>query len=109
MINQNPSKNDNNNDKALKASPRQPKYLPPGKKSPSSITKGKIVRGVSDTSEKFSNMTIAPRRQPVARQQPMHPPPMKAGVQWNHHTRDPFLKPAEQILPGRSYTRKIAG
>jgi protein kinase len=68
------------------------------------------ARGVSDAYEKFSNMTIAPRRQPVARQQPMHhPPPMKAGVQWNHHTRDPFLKPAEQILPGRSYTRKIAG
>ncbi|KAM7251900.1 hypothetical protein ACFE04_023783 [Oxalis oulophora] len=115
MMSQNPSKNDikndNKNDKALKASPRQQKYLPPGKKSPSSINKGRTVRGVSDATEKFSNMTIASRRQPVTRQQhPMHPPPMKAGVQWNSHTRDPYLKPAEQILPGgRSYGRKIAG
>ncbi|KAF1871963.1 hypothetical protein Lal_00012180 [Lupinus albus] len=49
------------NDKSLKTS-RQPKYRPPGKDSPSSTNKVQNARGVSETTEKFANMSVGTRR-----------------------------------------------
>lgn len=58
---------------------------------------------VSGATEKLGNMTIGSRRvagKPV-------PQPMKAGG-W-HAQPDTFLVKSQDILPGRSYTRKVAG
>ncbi|XP_021903077.1 cyclin-dependent kinase F-4 [Carica papaya] len=94
-------------DKSLKGSVKQPKYRPPGKKSPSSMSKCRTVRGVSDTSEKLANMTIGSRRQPGV--QLRQPPPMKAGVQWIGESGDLFLRPTQNIQAGNAYSRKVAG
>ncbi|GKV10581.1 hypothetical protein SLEP1_g21923 [Rubroshorea leprosula] len=100
----------NRKDKPFKTSTRQPKYQPPGKKSPTAaavVNKGRAVLGVSDASEKLASMTIGSRRQPLG-QQPK-PPPMKAGVQWNAESGDMFLRPTQHIQPSRTFSRKVAG
>ncbi|GMY29597.1 cyclin-dependent kinase F-4 [Fagus crenata] len=105
------------NDKSLKStSLKQPRYRPPGKNSPTSIIKGRTARGVMDSTEKLANMTLGSRRQAVG-QQPRPPPmkagvqcpPMKAGVQWNSGSSDMFLRHAQDIQPGRTYSRKVMG
>lgn len=72
-----------------------------------SVNKGRVARGVSDASEKLSNMTIGSRRQSVG--QPLRPPPMKAGAQWIGETGNLYLRPVQEIQPGRAYSRKVAG
>lgn len=69
-----------------------------------------------DSTEKLANMTLGSRRQAVG-QQPRPPPmkagvqcpPMKAGVQWNSGSSDMFLRHAQDIQPGRTYSRKVMG
>ncbi|GLT91313.1 hypothetical protein SLE2022_092060 [Rubroshorea leprosula] len=100
----------NRKDKPFKTSTRQPKYQPPGKKSPTAaavVNKGRAVLGVSDASEKLASMTVGSRRQPLG-QQPK-PPPMKAGVQWNAESGDMFLRPTQHVQPSRTFSRKVAG
>jgi len=36
-------------------------------------------------------------------------PPMKAGVQWNSGSGDMFLRHAQDIQHGRTYSRKVVG
>ncbi|KAI4327976.1 hypothetical protein L6164_020377 [Bauhinia variegata] len=92
-------------EKSLKT--RQPKYRSPVKDSPPSLNKGKIARGVSETAEKLSNMTVDSRRQSMG-QQP-RAPPMKAGVNWISESGNFLLKPAKEISTGTTYSRKVAG
>ncbi|KAH0852904.1 LOW QUALITY PROTEIN: hypothetical protein HID58_090232 [Brassica napus] len=66
------------------------KYRPPGRKSPpggnaagSSLSKNRVARGVSETADKLSNMSVrgtVSRRHSVSvmQQQQLKPPPMKA-------------------------------
>ncbi|XP_022738977.1 cyclin-dependent kinase F-4-like isoform X2 [Durio zibethinus] len=96
----------NKNNKSLKNSAKQPRYRPPGRKSPTSINKDRNGRGASDVAEKLANVTIGNRRQYVGQ---LRPPPMKAGVQWTAESNDMFLRPTQQIQSGRSFTRKVAG
>lgn len=60
---------------------------------------------VSDTVEKLGNLAIGCGKLPAKRQQP--PPPMKAGG-W-HGQSDLFIGRSQEILPGRTFTRKVAG
>ncbi|KAK6934887.1 Protein kinase domain, partial [Dillenia turbinata] len=92
------------NDKIPKNTAKPAKYRPPARNSPSSINSNRIVRGVADTADKFANMAIGSGRQP-ARQS--LPPPLKAGG-W-HGQSDLFLGRSQEIQPGRSFTRKVAG
>lgn len=62
------------------------------------------TRAVSDAAEKLANMTIGSGRAPI--KQPL-PQPMKAGGL--HGPRDVFLGRSQDIMPGRSYSRKVAG
>ncbi|KAJ7943938.1 Protein kinase superfamily protein [Quillaja saponaria] len=94
----------NKKDNSLKNT-KQSRYRPPGKNSPTSINNGRTVRGVSEAAEKLTNMTIGSRRQSLG--QP-RPPPMKAGVNWMAESGN-LLRPVQQIQPGRTYTRKVAG
>ncbi|XP_022716881.1 cyclin-dependent kinase F-4-like isoform X5 [Durio zibethinus] len=97
MVNQ---KDLNKNNKSSKNSAIQPRYRPPGRKSPTaSINKNRNAHGASDVAEKLANVTIGNRR----------PPPMKAGVQWTAESNDTFLRPTQQVQPGRTFTRKVAG
>ncbi|KAL2489796.1 Protein kinase superfamily protein [Forsythia ovata] len=89
------------NDKNLNSVKQQPKYRPPALNGPTYLGK---TRGVSDATEKFTNMTIGSGR-PLAK--PSVPPPMKAGG-W-HGQSDLFARRSQEILPGRVYTRKVAG
>ncbi|KAE8727441.1 Detected protein of confused Function [Hibiscus syriacus] len=103
MLNQDPKKND----KSVKSFTKQPRYLPPGRKAPISMSKDKIDRGAaSDVTEKMGNVTIGNRRQYVGQTRPA---PMKAGVQWTAESNGMFLRPTQQIQSGRSFTRKVVG
>ncbi|KAJ0113015.1 hypothetical protein Patl1_03636 [Pistacia atlantica] len=106
MVNQNQAAP--RNDKYTSPIRKQPKYRPAGRKSPTSINKGRSARGVSDTAEKLANMTVGSRRQSVV--QPLKPPPMKTGVHWNSGSGgDMFLRPTQPLQSGRTYSRKVAG
>ncbi|KAL9436873.1 hypothetical protein AB3S75_022841 [Citrus x aurantiifolia] len=48
--------------------------------------------------QNLANMAIAYNGRPVAQ---MKPPPMKAVVQWNAESREWFLKPIQNLEPGR--------
>lgn len=64
------------------------------------INAGRSTRGVLDTTEKLGSMTIGSGKQSAKQQQPPPPPMnMKAG-RWNG---------PNDLLPGRSYTRKVVG
>ncbi|EOY25312.1 Kinase superfamily protein isoform 1 [Theobroma cacao] len=102
MVNRDPTKND----KSLKNPAKQPKYRPPGRKSPVSFNKDRTARGASDVAEKLANVTIGNRRQSVGQ---LRPPPMKAGVQWTAESNDMFLRPTQQLQSGRTFSRKVAG
>ncbi|KHF97734.1 Cyclin-dependent kinase F-4 [Gossypium arboreum] len=54
----------NKNDKSLKSFAKQPRYRPPGRKSPfaTSINKDRNAIGASDVAEKLANVTIGNRR-----------------------------------------------
>ncbi|KAK2995064.1 hypothetical protein RJ640_024522 [Escallonia rubra] len=100
------------NDKSLKNPAKPPpRYQPPARNG-STTYMGKATfmgkpRGVSETAEKLANMAIGSGR-PLARQQPLPPPPMKAGG-WNGQS-DLFLGRSQEIQPGRMYnSRKVAG
>ncbi|GMJ00213.1 hypothetical protein like AT4G19110 [Hibiscus trionum] len=56
------------NDKSLKSSDKQPRYRPPGRKTPfaASIYKGRNDIGVADVADKLANVTIENRRPYVA-------------------------------------------
>lgn len=102
MVNQDSRKPD----KSLKSSTK-PRYQPPGRKSPTFMSKGRVARGVSETADKFASMTMASRRQSLG-QQPK-PPTMKAGVQWTGESGGMFLRPTQQFPHGRNYPRKVVG
>ncbi|KAJ6703855.1 MITOGEN-ACTIVATED PROTEIN KINASE [Salix viminalis] len=101
MVNQDSRKPD----KSMKSSTK-PRYQPPGKKSPTLMSKGRVARGVSDTTDKFAGMTIASRRQSLGQPKP---PTMKAGVQWTGESGGMFLRPTQQFAHGRNYPRKVVG
>ncbi|KAL4324607.1 hypothetical protein GQ457_11G020430 [Hibiscus cannabinus] len=96
------------NDKSVKNFTKQPRYWPPGRRAPISMSKDKNGEGAgaSDVAEKLGNVRIGNRRQYVGQ---IRPPPMKAGVQWTAESNDIFLGPTQQIQSGRSFTRKVAG
>ncbi|KAM7490912.1 hypothetical protein LguiA_033833 [Lonicera macranthoides] len=96
-----------NNDKSSKTSPKQPRYRPPVRDSPTGIYAGK-ARGVSDTAEKLANMSIGSGRVTRVRQ-PLPRAPMKAGG-WNGQS-DLFMGRSQEMQqPGRPpFTRKVAG
>ncbi|XP_042505141.1 cyclin-dependent kinase F-4 isoform X1 [Macadamia integrifolia] len=94
----------NKTNKSIKSCAKQPRYRPPVRNSPSSIDTGRTSRVVSDTTEKFAQITVGSGRLP-ARQQP--PPPMKAGG-WSGHSGLLVGRPNE-IATGRSYSRKVVG
>ncbi|KAL2926200.1 Cyclin-dependent kinase F-4 [Bienertia sinuspersici] len=60
----------NKSDKTGKSSARQPKYRPPARNSPSSVYTGRTTRGVSDTTEKLSNMSLGSGRQTMRQSVP---------------------------------------
>ncbi|GAB4846285.1 hypothetical protein Ancab_025285 [Ancistrocladus abbreviatus] len=96
----------NKNDGSQKISAKPPpKYRPPARNSPSNTHADRGARGVSDTAQKLSSMTLSSGRQHPMRQS--LPPPMKAGG-W-HSQSDPFLSRPREIQPGRTYTRRVAG
>lgn len=94
----------NKNDKSVKSSVKQPKYRPPARNSPSSIYPGRTTRGVSETAEKLSNMSLGSGRQTIRQSVP---PPMKAGG-W-HGQSNMFMGRSQEIQPSRTFTRKVAG
>ncbi|XP_020548333.1 cyclin-dependent kinase F-4-like isoform X1 [Sesamum indicum] len=105
LNNQDATKNGTNQNYYVK---QQSKYRPPGMNGPSAGNMGKS-RGVSDVADKLANMTVGSGR-PFAK--PSVPPPMKAGG-WHEHS-DMFVgrqsqELLQELLPGRSYTRKVAG
>ncbi|ESQ55462.1 hypothetical protein EUTSA_v10027028mg [Eutrema salsugineum] len=103
------------NTKPVRSSVRDSKYRPPGRKSPhngagSSFNKSRVARGVSETADKLSNVSIGggvSRRHSVSvmQQQQLKPPPMKAGCVGE--TRDMFLRPTQPTT--NAYSRKVAG
>ncbi|CAK9179399.1 unnamed protein product [Ilex paraguariensis] len=93
-----------NNDKSMKSSVKQqPRYRPPARNWPTGNHIGKALT-ISDTAEKFANMKVGTVK-PQARQS--LPPPMKAGG-W-HGQSEWFLGQSQEILPGRTYSRKVVG
>ncbi|KAG5540414.1 hypothetical protein RHGRI_020584 [Rhododendron griersonianum] len=93
------------NDKFTKAAAKpQPRYRPPARNSPTSIYNGKVARGVSETAEKLGNMALGSARVPARHAVPA---PMKAGG-W-HGQPHLFLGRSQEIQPGRSLSRKVAG
>ncbi|KAF7137781.1 hypothetical protein RHSIM_Rhsim07G0138500 [Rhododendron simsii] len=93
------------NDKFMKAVAKpQPRYRPPARNSPTSIYNGKVARGVSETAEKLGNMALGSARVPARHAVPA---PMKAGG-W-HGQPHLFLGRSQEIQPGRSLSRKVAG
>ena len=92
--------------KSMKTTTPQSKYQPPGKGSPSSLSKGRTVCCVSKTTDKFANMSISTRRHSLSQTRPT---PMKAGVNWNSESRNILLRSAQQIPTGRTLTKKVAG
>ncbi|CAH9080668.1 unnamed protein product [Cuscuta epithymum] len=85
---------------------KEPKYRPPAMKVPTaSYTVN--ARGVSSASQKLPNMSFGSSARPATiKQQQPFPQPMKAGG-WH---RPPDMFPNSQnILPGRTYSRKVAG
>lgn len=62
-------------------------------------------RGVCDAADKLANMTVGPAR-PLAKLS-VPPPPMKAGG-W-HGKPETLSGRSQQVIPGRSYSRKVAG
>ncbi|KAF3648016.1 Serine/threonine-protein kinase MAK [Capsicum annuum] len=98
------------NDKSLQGSANQPpKYRPPGRNVPSDPSLAVVGSGVksfavSDAAEKLGNMSIGSGRGPI--KQPVVKP-MKAGG-W-HGQHDLFHGRSKEFLPGRSFSRKVAG
>jgi len=93
------------NDKFSNAAAKPPvRYRPPARNSPTSTYNGKIAREVSETAETLANMTVGSARVP-ARQ--AVPAPMKAGG-W-HGQPHLFLGRSQEIQPGRTFSRKVAG
>ncbi|XP_060207770.1 cyclin-dependent kinase F-4-like isoform X2 [Lycium barbarum] len=95
------------NDKSLEGSvAQQPKYRPPGRNVPSDPMVGSGVKSfaVSDATEKLANMSISSGRGPI--KQPVVKP-MKAG--WWHGQQDLFHGRSKEFLPGRGFSRKVAG
>ncbi|XP_031118787.1 cyclin-dependent kinase F-4-like [Ipomoea triloba] len=81
---------------------QQPKYLPPAKKVQMASSTVK-PHGVSNANEKLANITV-PSGRPTFKQ-PL-PQPMKAGG-W--HGPPAMLLNSQDMLPGRTYSRKVAG
>ncbi|KAL7159792.1 hypothetical protein ABFS83_01G051400 [Erythranthe nasuta] len=103
MNNQDVTKNDKNLKSNVKP---QPRYRPPGLDGPPAA--GNNLgrnRGVSDAAEKLANMRIGPAR-PLAKPT-VPPPPMKAGG-W-HGQSQALIGRSQEVIPGRSYSRKVAG
>lgn len=74
------------------------------------MSKGRSVRGVSETAEKLRNLSVTNRRQSsIGIGQPRPPPPMKAGGNWISESGNFILGPAQQISTGRTFARKVAG
>ncbi|KAF8107599.1 hypothetical protein N665_0119s0063 [Sinapis alba] len=102
------------NTKPVRSSVKDSIYRPPGRKSPcSSVNKNRVVRGVSETADKLSNMSIrgtVSRRHSVSvmqqqQQQLLRPPQMKAGCVGE--TRDMLIRPTQPTT--NAYSRKVAG
>ncbi|KAG2245345.1 cyclin-dependent kinase F-4-like isoform X2 [Brassica napus] len=100
------------NTKPARSSAKDSIYRPPGRKSPSgsSVNKNRVARGVSETADKLSNMSIrgtVSRRHSVSvmQQQQLKPPQMKAGCVGE--TRDMFIRPTQPTT--NAYSRKVAG
>ncbi|CAF2235266.1 unnamed protein product, partial [Brassica napus] len=105
------------NTKPVRSSVKDSKYRPPGRKSPpggnaagSSLSKNRVARGVSETADKLSNMSVrgtVSRRHSVSvmQQQQLKPPPMKAGCVGEK--RDMFLRSTQPATS--AYSRKVAG
>ena len=74
------------------------------------MSKNRVARGVSETADKLSNMSVrgtVSRRHSVSvmQQQQLKPPPMKAGCVGEK--RDMFLRPTQPATS--AYSRKVAG
>ncbi|KAE8726850.1 Serine/threonine-protein kinase MAK [Hibiscus syriacus] len=113
MVNQSfsfPSLNhlNKNDQKSLKNTVKQPRYRPPGRKSPTaSINKHRNACGASDVTEKLAKVTIGNQRQNIGQ---LRPAATKGGVQWNAESKnDMFLRPTQQMQSGRSFSRKVGG
>ncbi|KAJ8527132.1 hypothetical protein K7X08_029609 [Anisodus acutangulus] len=92
------------NDKTLQGSVnQQPKYRPPGRNVPM-VGSGVKSFAVSDAAEKLANVSIDSGRGPI---KPPVVKPMKAGG-W-HGQHDLFHGWSKEFLPGRSFSRKVAG
>jgi len=73
-----------------------------------SMNKGRTVRGVSETAEKLSNMSIGTRRQSMGQNRPS--PAMKAGVNYISESGNFVLRSGQQNpTTERRFTRKVAG
>jgi protein kinase len=101
MNNQDAIKNDKFSNAAAKPPPR---YRLPARNSATSTYNGKIAREVSKTAEKLANMTVGSARVPTRQAVPA---PMKAGG-W-HGQPHLFLGRSQEIQPGRTFSRKVAG
>ncbi|XP_016550434.1 cyclin-dependent kinase F-4-like [Capsicum annuum] len=98
MNNQDATRNDKPSPKGSSIKQPLAKYRPPARNVP-------VKTRVSDAAEKLGNMTIGSGRTSI-KQQPF-PQPMKAGGLHGQH--DLFMGRSQDILPGRNYSRKVAG
>ncbi|KAL4280837.1 hypothetical protein GQ457_03G022290 [Hibiscus cannabinus] len=99
----------NQNDHKSLKNTVQPRYRPPGRKSPTAaaINKHRNAGGALDVAEKLANVTIGNRKPYIGQ---LKPEAMKAGVQRNAESKsDVSLRPTQQIQSGRSFSRKVGG
>ncbi|KAL6005856.1 hypothetical protein ACLOJK_039901 [Asimina triloba] len=83
-------------DSPLKSSAKQPRQQASARNLP-----GKLLRQVSDTTEKMGKMSLSGGRNPG------RPPPLKAGGGW--HSQSDILVRSYEAPMVRSYSRKVVG
>ncbi|KAH9623399.1 hypothetical protein KSS87_000212 [Heliosperma pusillum] len=94
------TKDPNKNNKPVSGSIKLlPKYRPPARNSP-----WRTTRGITETAEKLSSMTLGSGRQAMRQSLPA---PMKAGG-W-HGKSNAYMGRSQVIQPTRNITRKFAG
>ncbi|XP_068649768.1 cyclin-dependent kinase F-4-like [Aristolochia californica] len=96
------------NEKSVKNSSKlQPKYRPPARVNPVTLSTGKNARLVDETAEKIARVTVnnSERLQQLA-VKPSPPPAMKAGG-WHGHPD--FLGRSHQLPSARNYSRNVVG
>ncbi|XP_068649779.1 cyclin-dependent kinase F-4-like [Aristolochia californica] len=97
------------NEKSVKNSSKlQPKYRPPARVNPVTLSTGKNARLIDETAEKMARVTVnnSGRQLQQFAVKPSPPPAMKAGG-WHGHPD--FLGRSHQLPSARNYSRNVVG